>query len=310
MGPALWIVVSSFAFDELEANGHGVSFADPENKLFHRRMADAYVDDVTGFFNLFYESIRGDSVSVAKLAAGMEKDAEAWNTQLDISGGALEHSKCFWYLLYQTWSKTNQKRFLSKKELIEKGAAVSVSVAGTDRKENIKLKDCSESHKTLGAWKTMDGTQSGQIKVLREKSEKFGRAIAETPLTFFEARMAHERLLIPSLEFPLASATLSKGDCQHILHPGMSACIRKAGFASTTSRDIIFGPRILGGAAFTSLYAAQSTDQITLLTHHLRENKEAAKLIRINIGWTQLVAGIEKPILLDCTTKIPHMEIN
>ena len=59
MAPALWIVVSSFAFDELEENGHGVSFADPTNTILHRRVADAYVDDVTGFFNLFFESISG-----------------------------------------------------------------------------------------------------------------------------------------------------------------------------------------------------------------------------------------------------------
>ena len=242
-------------------------------------MADAYVDDVTGFFNMFYESVRGDEISVAQLAAGMEKDAEAWNTQLDISGGALEHSKCFWYLLYQAWTKTNRKHLLSKADLSEAGAYVSVSVAGTDRKEEIELKDCSEPHRTLGAWKTIDGSQQAQIKVLREKSEKFGRAIECTPLSFYEARMAHERLLIPSLEFPLASATLSKSECQHILQPGLKACLRKAGFASTTARAVVFGPRSLGGAGFTSLYAAQSTDQITILVHHLRENKEAADLI-------------------------------
>ena len=209
MGPALWVIVSSFAFDELEANGHGVSFADPTNSIVHHRMADAYVDDVTGFFNLFFESLRGDKVSVKKLAAGMEADAEAWNTQLDITGGALEHSKCFWYLMYQTWSKTNQQRLLSKTELEAAGAVINVSVAGTERTEKIDLKDCSEPHKTLGAWKTIDGSQQGQIDVLREKSEKFGKAIVTTPLSLHEARMAHERLLIPSLEFPLASASLT-----------------------------------------------------------------------------------------------------
>ena len=94
-------------------------------------MADAYVDDVTGFFNLFFESIQGDEVRVDRLAKGMEADAEAWNVQLDITGGALEHSKCFWYLMYQTWSKTNQQRLLSKSELEEQGAAIDVSVSGT-----------------------------------------------------------------------------------------------------------------------------------------------------------------------------------
>ena len=310
MGPALWIVVSSYAFDELEETGEGVSFADPTNSILHHRVADAYVDDVTGFFNLFFESIRGDSISVERMAKGMEADAEAWNTQLDITGGALEHSKCFWYLLFQTWSEHNRRRYLTKSELEEKGASISVSVAGTDKFEPIELKDCSVPHKTLGAWKTIDGSQQGQITALREKSEKFGKAIEGAPLTMHEARMAEERLLIPSLEFALASATLSRSECLHVLQPGIKACMRKAGFASTTPKSIIFGPRELGGAAFTSLYAAQSTSQITLLIHHLRENREAANLIRINLGWCQLLAGIQHPILTDCDTPLPHMDKN
>ena len=183
-------------------------------------------------------------------------------------------------------------------------------MAGTKTKEKIELKDCSEPHRTLGAWKSIDGSKRGQISVLREKSETFGKAIEKTPLTFHEARMAHERLFIPSLEFPLASATLSRSECQHILHPGLRACIRKAGFAASTARAVVFGPRELGGAAFTSLYTAQSTDQITQLVHHLRENKEPAELIRINLGWTQLISGLSNPILSDCHTPIPHMRKN
>ena len=33
-------------------------------------------------------------------------------------------------------------------------------------------------------------------------------------------------------------------------------------------------------------------------------------LIRINLGWTQLVAGTAKPILSDCSTLLPHVERN
>ena len=146
--------------------------------------------------------------------------------------------------------------------------------------------------------------------MLRKKSEKFARDIDAAPLSMHEARMAEERLLIPSLEFALSSATLTRSECLHVLQPGVRSCMRKAGFAGNTSKAVIFGPRELGGAAFTSLYAAQSTNQITLLVHHLRENREPADLIRINLGWTQLVAGTKLPILSDCSTDLPHMGKN
>ena len=86
MGPALWLVVSTFAFDRLEERGLGVSFVDPARVYSHRRVADGYVDDVTGFYNNFLESLDHNSVSILDMAKGMRHDAEAWNEQLHISG--------------------------------------------------------------------------------------------------------------------------------------------------------------------------------------------------------------------------------
>ena len=240
----------------------------------------------------------------------MERDAELWNTYLHISGGALEHQKCFWYLMNQEWNENNRKYLSSKEKLEEAGAVVHVSVTGSDRKEKIQLKDCSESHKTLGAWKNIDGSCKAQLEKIREKSEIFGANIAKASLTMLESRMAADRMLIPSLEFALATASLTRAECFSAHSPGLIPCIRKAGFASTTARAIIHGPLELGGANFTSLYAAQISSQVSLLQHHLRVKGNVGDLIRINLGWMQLIAGTKNPILSDCTTELPHLDQN
>ena len=308
MGPALWLIVSSFAFEQLEQDAHGVDFCDPTFSIFHHRVADAYVDDVTGFFNLFYESIRDNNISVSSLSQGMERDAELWNKHLHISGGALEYQKCFWYLMYQTWNKRNRQSLASKEFLVQNGAEIEVSVAGTDQKEKIELKDCSECHKTLGTWKQIDGSNKGQIEKLRLKSKEFGEKITNANLSMIESRMAAEMMLVKSLDFPLASSSLTREECESVHRAGLTPCIRKAGFAATTNRAIIHGPRDLGGAAFTSLYSAQFTGQMALLQHHLREGAETADLIRINLSWHQLVADVGFPILDTCAKDIPYMD--
>ena len=63
--PAIWLFVSNFLFHILEKSATGASFFDPSEKRQHHRAADGYVDDVTGFTNLFHEEMMGpDSYSV------------------------------------------------------------------------------------------------------------------------------------------------------------------------------------------------------------------------------------------------------
>ena len=71
-------------------------------------------------------------------------------------------------------------------------AEVHVSVDGTDRKANIELKDISEGHRTLGAWKCLNGSQEKQIEISRAKFETFGTNIAASTVDKVEGLMAAE----------------------------------------------------------------------------------------------------------------------
>ena len=46
---------------------------------------------------------------------------------------------------------------------------IQVQVGKADNKQTIQLKDVSEGHRTLGAWKTVDGNSTEQQKMSREK---------------------------------------------------------------------------------------------------------------------------------------------
>ena len=77
------------------------------------------------------------------MALGMQFDAETGNEKLHISGGALEHRKCFSYLLFLLWDAANRQRYASVEELLAGGASVKVSIVGTERKaSNFPMQKC------------------------------------------------------------------------------------------------------------------------------------------------------------------------
>ena len=62
--PAIWLFISSFLFEILSDKGNGVTFFDPAKTMHHHRVADGYVDDVTGFCNTFEEDLNGNWIQL------------------------------------------------------------------------------------------------------------------------------------------------------------------------------------------------------------------------------------------------------
>ena len=152
--PALWLFVSNFLFHILDKKANGATFFNPHDTLHHRRAADGYVDDVTGFTNLFREEMCGTDITPARLAEAAQADANFWHSLLHFSGGALELDKCFWYAMIPN----GKGGFCSKEEVETGGGTITVN---TNPPSKIELRDLSDSHKTLGCQKCPLGTQKG-----------------------------------------------------------------------------------------------------------------------------------------------------
>ena len=76
----------------------GVHFCCPENKLHHHRHNDAFVDDVTGYANLFVDELNGRNV-LPDVLNTMQRDATTWSHLLHTSGGKLALQKCLYYII-------------------------------------------------------------------------------------------------------------------------------------------------------------------------------------------------------------------
>lgn len=304
--PALWLTVSSFLFTEVTKRASGVKFFDPARKIHHQRVLDGYVDDVTGYYNEFEASLAGDAPPPPNFAHGMQLDAQEWTEQLSISGGALEFEKCFWYIFYPVTDRNNRPRPAAGTDF-ENGLTVNLTCPVKRLVTNIRRKEVTEGHRTLGAHKTMTGNQSAQIRATREKSEKIATALRKARLRPEEALLAAECIVMPSLSYPLGTAALTEKEAYTCHAPAANACHSAVGFNEKSNKAFLHGPRDLGGAGLPELFAMQTWLQIELIQHHLRCRGKTSDLVRISLAWAQLAAGIDGSILIQTAEPINYL---
>ena len=82
----------------------------------------------------------------------------------------------------------------------------------------------------------------------------------------------------------------------------------KLGLNRHTPKALLYGPLSRGGLNYPQFKTIQTTRSITYMIKQLRWNKDIAKDIRISIEATQLMSGIERPIMEDVETLVKYLE--
>ena len=94
--PAIWLTISSILMDCLSEIAGGMKMQDITNDNQLIDWINGFVDDTSLFSNI------GKSNDVQAIVKQLKHDMITWQQLLEASGGKLELSKCFFYIL--TWS--------------------------------------------------------------------------------------------------------------------------------------------------------------------------------------------------------------
>lgn len=96
--PAVWLTLVVTLMNTLDRLvPERMQFESPDTVLRHSRLIDAFVDDTSlGYTDAGY-------LSLETLIAKLNNMAQTWENLLYYSGGALNLSKCSWYVLYWDW---------------------------------------------------------------------------------------------------------------------------------------------------------------------------------------------------------------
>ena len=158
----IWAIVSAIILEIMKQEKRGVQFTNPTLERTIQRVMDAFVDDTTAWLNNFLKSLQQNKTEkLEELATTLQDTAQAWEQLLYSTGGALELSKCFYYIIAWKWNKEGRARLATPDDIAPR---ISVTSSKTGNSVEIEMKDCREAHKTLGVMQNPACTHDAEYK--------------------------------------------------------------------------------------------------------------------------------------------------
>jgi hypothetical protein len=255
LASTLWMYVSSIIMTIYQDIAKGMQMTDADITDKIQQWIDGYVDDT-----LLYTSIAKthDIPSASTIAQQLQDDARIWEKLLAATGGKLELSKCFYYILQWKFDEEGTPSHTPKDELEADGVWVTIQETGAHIPTQIRHLDCNTAHRTLGVFKTITGNQKEQERQTRVKSETICRAVGATNFTRQQATTAWNSIYIPGVTYPFVATYLEENTLLKIENKAIMTFSPKMRYNRTTSRAAIYGPEDHGGIGIKNLYAEQS----------------------------------------------------
>ena len=301
--PSVWLTISTTLLQALKSLiPRGMVFQSPDGLISVERYSDAFVDDTQNGTN---DAHCSQSWTLDELIERLQAMAQTWERLLHCSGGALELTKCSYYLL--SWKWTNGIPNLLTLQETQAGAPITLKSGTSNKPIPIHQLAPSEAHKTLGVWLAPDGNEKAQVDYLLSKSHQIAILISQSNFTRLEAHMAYHLCWIPAVTYSFGISTIPDSALLTIQsHPTMNF-LQKMGFNQNFPRAISFGPQELGGLALRNLPVEQGIARISTFLEHVYNDSETGKLILISLHSLQLEAGTKSHLLADPLPKMSYL---
>jgi len=194
----------------------------------------------------------------------MQAVIREWGDLMEVTGGALETKKSYWYLL------------IDYKWVRGKWTAVNgdvgdfeLSVQSVDNaKISIERLDCNKESEMLGIWMAPSGEKKHMVAQMRETALDWGARVCLGNASPTDSLAALHTTIAMKLKYPLAALTLTEKECNHIMALAIRAALPKAGFSGSMSSIFRHAPIASLGLNVTDLYTTMGTTRTALLVHH------------------------------------------
>jgi hypothetical protein len=249
VSPALWLMQSSFMMDIMEqiATGMKMRVAHDENEVI-QQFQEGFVDDISNYTNNQYED-----TCIEHLHSALQDDGRKWVGLLEGTGSKIELTESFYYLLSWGWD-TNGSPY--PQPISEQPPFLNKINLSTDDEtpQYINQKEITESHRTLGAHKSIWGNEEDHVQALLEKSNNIIARLRCGQLNRRQARMAYNCNYIPAMVYSLPAMKLSKKQLYSILVKVIGKFLQIYGFEEKFPQAAVFGPFKYGGIGMKHIY--------------------------------------------------------
>jgi hypothetical protein len=171
----------------------------------------------------------------------MKEDGYLWKKLLEASGGKLELSKCFFYLL--TWKWDNKGNAIPDSQQCRTQIQTNDNNNLNERIQeelDIDQKDIQKSHKTLGTIKNITGNETDHYLYLLEKSDNIAKKVLNAQFNRRQARIAYHSCYIPAMEYSLAATNLTEQQTNKIQSKATNIFLNQWGYERHFHRTMVY----------------------------------------------------------------------
>ena len=229
-----------------------------------KRIIDGFVDDTTLWVNDFKRELnlyntgsnRYASTDAINILHNMidetSQTAQWWENLLWSTGGELELSKCFFYVMHWYFDEKGQPQLANNETLKRLKCEIKITESATNQEANIRLLDSSEDHTTLGVKANPTGDSHGEAIRMKNKSKCIATGARTSALSRTESWSHYKQKWLPVMQYSLLATALTPKQCKVIETQSNHVYLNPVGFPKSFPVEMVTAPQTAGGVGFRS----------------------------------------------------------
>jgi hypothetical protein len=284
-GPQIWAAISSLLLDILRKQQLGATFRTPISKKQIQLVGYAYVDDTDIVTTT-------DDDDYRLTAERMQQGINTWEGIIDATGGQLEPTKTYWYLIHFGW-KQGKWRYLTAKE-----APVDMTMRNiSNAPSQIERLEVSEARRTLGVRLAPDGNNQAEFQYLWNECNQWADRIRCGMVPRKYAWQAFSSTIWAKISYAIPATTFSRQQCHEITKKLVAATLSTSGINQHLPRDLVFGAKDKQGLGFPDLYTWQGAEAVNRFLRFISdEGHTTAHLMKASYEILVLETGLDQPL--------------
>ena len=280
-GPHIWTVVSSTVFNILRSKGHGSQFCTALSREIFVLVGFSYVDDC---------DLIQTGKDVVEVMTSMQQVVDSWTDQVEVTGGALEPSKSWYYLV-------DYKMKRGKWTAYNPPCPLTLSTRDKNKATiDLQRLPCDKASEMLGIYMAPSGNRTKMVEELRKKAVDWASRIRLGRASPQVAWTALHTTISAKLKYALPACTFNEAECNKIMAPAIMAGLPRAGISRMFPRALRHAPTSHFGLDIIHLYTQMGTARVAMLVDHCWRNTPTGQFLRLNIEDIVLESGLYGPL--------------
>jgi hypothetical protein len=219
---------------------------------------------------------------------------DMWEGGIRATGGALNPSKSYWYMIDFKWIPQKLRwDYKNKEEVI---GEIKVRNPQNER-EILERLEVNDPRVTLGINVAPDGTWKGQVEYLLEKVNKWVSRLKSGHLNQIDTWYALTRTIMKTLEYPMVAISLTRAQWNKVMSPLLQAVLPRIGMSHNFPHKVIYAPLSRNGLGLVHPYDNQHLQQLQTVLRHGDRHSPTGQLLRASFEQMQLEIGTSEPFL-------------